>query len=56
MNYAILIIGALLSLKKFDHEDEWKIAMQALSAKNRTFLAFKWHHGAQAWQQVEVVQ
>ena len=38
-----------LTIKRFDHKDEWRAAMNAIHARGKEFVALKYHHGAETY-------
>lgn len=55
MDYAILKLGLLLDLKKFNNEDDWREALAEYNRRSIIVIALRYHHGAAVWTQVEVV-
>lgn len=51
--YAI-ITSADLKVRFFDNKDDWKTAVDQLTARNLQYLAFKYHHGAEMYQACEI--
>ncbi|MEE9401919.1 MAG: hypothetical protein V3V47_01850 [Desulfobacteria bacterium] len=48
-----LVTLETLTIKRFDHEDEWKAAIDALWNRHTRFTAFRYHHGTESYVEPE---
>jgi len=53
--FAILTLKGL-NLKRFKHEDDFRIAVDLLLKQGQEFIVLKYHSGTDTWYQPEVIK
>jgi len=54
--YAVLVLADKITVREFEHRDDFDMARQALVAAEKRFVALKFNSGVGCWVMPEMVE